>query len=731
MNIQQARHHVLALQQQGEVYAMLDMGWRYLAGVPGDSEIAEVVLRGLLDVGLGGVARELLQARKDLDRRAIEKWQVEIGEVPAGRVSWAELKETYRANLAVLFEHQPHLAGIEQELDNALRSVHLYRTSAGHFLLSRRQAGQYRQWLPGITDYAADRKLKLPPLPHGTPVFMDGISLGPVIDRVFEATASTGINQSLPMFLVDADRVHLAAWLHVADRSNLLADERVWVFCGAQALQELEQLLAAEEDLGSAPACVINPPGFKSLKSELMALNCRIIEQRQEAFLEVREQLEQRYAQRDVACWREKLQGKGPIMAMTSRATTMLQYSTRDIGHAFEELGHEFHLLIESADHRQLTGLQVARALLEVDPVLFVIIDHLRYEQNDLLFNVPVLSWVQDPLPNLLCERAGASIGPLDFVCGYYRDRLLGEFGYPESQFIVAPFPVSTRTFHDGPVPVNEREQYACDVAYVGHLQGTVDSHDQKWRTKSPPELRPVLDVIYRRVQEVRERGEHIVQPTAFLRPILDEVGIELDCKVFEELSHLFAYRLFDMGNRQETLGWVGDWAARTGRSFRIYGNNWQHHPQLAEFAAGPIQHGEPLRRLYSSARIVLQAIPGGFMHQRTYEAIVCGAAVLVRYTPKDFYGLSVEEWRRRSRNGEGLDCTADEFPGMVNLMFHDAGEFEELAERYLASEQQRGAVLGKIREVVANKYTYTCVVSKIMKEIRQRVGKFAEVGVA
>ena len=79
--------------------------------------------------------------------------------------------------------------------------------------------------------------------------------------------------------------------------------------------------------------------------------------------------------------------------------------------------------------------------------MLCVLIDHLRCEQNSLLFNIPTLTWVQDPLPNLLNAQAGASIGPLDFVCGYYQDRLVGEFGYPESQFIVAPFPVSTRAF--------------------------------------------------------------------------------------------------------------------------------------------------------------------------------------------------------------------------------------------------------------------------------------------
>lgn len=129
---------------------MLDMGWRYLAGVPSDSEIAEVVLRGLLDVGLGGVARELLQARKDLDRRAVEKWQVEISGVPAGRVSWADLKETYRANLAVLSEHQSHLQGIEQELENALRGVHLYRTSAGHSLQTPHFGTNSIGTVPGI-----------------------------------------------------------------------------------------------------------------------------------------------------------------------------------------------------------------------------------------------------------------------------------------------------------------------------------------------------------------------------------------------------------------------------------------------------------------------------------------------------------------------------------------------------------------------------------------------------
>ncbi len=736
MSVQQARNHVLAMHRQGQTYAMLDAGWRYLAAVASDPEIVTLVLQGLLDIGLGGVARELLQARKDLDRRDVQKWQAQTGapaqrvQPPAvGRVPWVDLRETYQSNVALLLEHQPHLAGIEKNLEDALRGVHLYQTSDGHFLLSCRRPGQYRQWLPGITDYAHDLKFKLPGLPHGTPLFIDGISLGPMVVGVHEATAVIGINQSLPMFLVDEDLAHLAAWLHVKDQSKLLGDDRVWVFCGPKSLELLERCLTEEEDLGVAPACVITPPGFKSLKDELMALQERVLRRRRDTFQRILEQLEKRYAQRDYAYWQRRLQARGPIMAMTSRATTMLQYSTRDIGHAFEELGYEFHLLIESADHRQLTNLQIAKKILQVDPILFVMLDHLRYEQNGLIHSIPALTWIQDPLPNILCERAGASIGALDFVCGYYRDRCVKEFGYPELQFIVAPFPVSTRTFHDGLVPGLDRNKLECDVVYVGHMQATVSSHYQQWQSKNPPALRPVLDVIYQRVQEVLERGEHINEPAPFLRHILDELGVSLEDQVFESMAYWYAHRLFDLGFRQQTLKWVGDWAERMGRCFKIYGKNWQNHPELAKYAAGPIEHGEPLRRVYRSARLVLQTIPGGFLHQRTHEALASGSLVVVRYSPSDFFKLPVEECLHRIEAGEELDCTAFDFPGVERVVFRSAKEFEVLAELYLSDEAARREVLADLRAVVLTRYTYTSVLSRIMAEIKQRLAESVMAG--
>ena len=139
MDNQQARDLILTLREQSGVSAMLAAGWHYLAAVPDDPEIAELVLEALLEVGLGGVARELLQARRDLSPQSVETWRQRVGEAPSGRVSWAPFKNTYRSNLRLLVERQPHLADIEPELDRALRGLHLYQTSAGHYLLSKRR----------------------------------------------------------------------------------------------------------------------------------------------------------------------------------------------------------------------------------------------------------------------------------------------------------------------------------------------------------------------------------------------------------------------------------------------------------------------------------------------------------------------------------------------------------------------------------------------------------------
>ena len=67
----------------------------------------------------------------------------------------------------------------------------------------------------------------------------------------------------------------------------------------------------------------------------------------------------------------------------------------------------------------------------------------------------------------------------------------------------------------------------------------------------------------------------------------------------------------------------------------------------------------------YRGAKVVLQAMPAGFMHQRTFEALASGAFVLARFTPSSFHLMpSIEEYYRRCDAGEQLPCAATVFPG-------------------------------------------------------------------
>ena len=98
--------------------------------------------------------------------------------------------------------------------------------------------------------------------------------------------------------------------------------------------------------------------------------------------------------------------------------------------------------------------------MLDHDPVLVIYLDHMRYEYSYLPKNVPFLCWIQDPLPKLLCREAGESVGPLDFICGYFLERCVDELGYPEEQCEFTNIPISTAVFHDGALDRKAESQY-------------------------------------------------------------------------------------------------------------------------------------------------------------------------------------------------------------------------------------------------------------------------------
>ncbi len=682
----------------------VDVGYRFLARIDDDPEIALLVLKSLVEAGLGGPARELLQYRGDLAVREsqIAELRKAVALVPILRVPWESLERQYEANQEVLLAGRPYLNDTAGTLRDSLRNHQLFRDADGELHLALIQDGRMCRWNPAFHDPARSDAGRPHLDPAGRPVVVIGTGLSRLVEDVYEATQPAEGLGTVGVYVIDDDPARVAAWLHTADRTALLGADRVSLFLGPDALAQFERFLADNEDL-HPPATSVAPAWAAALGRELAGITRRLATQRGDAMNELAGKLRRRAAQRTAADWADRLQPGATIVGFASRATTMLQYSMRDIGHAFEALGYRFKLLIERADHCVHSTLTTARSLHETDPALVVLINHFRYEQPAALAGAPLLTWIQDPTELVLSRRTGESIGPLDFVCGYYVVRCTQEFGYPASRFFTAPLPVSTRTFHDGPVPSDDAARYACDLMYVGHLHADVEAHLAHWRSSTPPHLHPLLDAVRDEITAVHGRGEHIALPRSIVERLAGNLRISPDEAAIEDLSNYFSYRLYDILYRRETLRWAAEWAARTGRVFKLYGRGWSGDSVLGRYAAGPIEHGEPLRRAYRCATLALQTIPGGFTHQRAYEALLSGCTVLGRHVPLDFVGKG----------------SAHDFPTLHRVVFRDARELSDLAERFLGDEGLRREVHREFVEVVYRKFTYQDVVSDLIGKIR------------
>ncbi len=718
------------LYQAGRAYDFIAQAHKVLAGDRASPRLAALTLRALTESGLGGPARELIQLHPELKQAAAAApYIAALSDLPNGRVAWSDCRETCRRNEEALLRRRPHLRELVDTLPARLARVHLYRTSSGDYYVARRRPGAWREWLCNVSADPRDKDLAVPPREQLGPPAVVGLRVGPLLQRLLADTRNQFLTCSHPLYILEPDLLRFAAWMHVADHTALLDEERVCVFAGEQTAEELERRLTGAPYL-LVPEICVNQSTRRDATALVTQAVQRVMSSRAAELSELERALERRYRDRDATYWARRFKKPGPILGLTSRFTTMLQYSMRDTLEALRRSGWQTDMLIESKDHHQLSSIEVCRRILDVDPVLIILIDHLRYENTGFPRNLPLLGWIQDPLPNLLCPQAGASVGAYDFVCGHFKGRCTDEFGYPAERFISTGVPVSEALFDADPLDDETLSRYACDVSFVSNASEPIDRYYRSQISKYRPKYRPMLDELYERVRGILQRNEDLSfweGAPRLVRSVAEQMGVVLDVGQVDSLVNHFAYRLYDWGRRQQTLEWVAAWGRRTGRVFKIYGRGWENHPTLAPFAAGVIEHGEPLRRAIRASRLALQLIPSGFCHQRSYEVLAAGTLPLTRYCGDDFAGLPVDQYMRKLAVGEIDSGSARSFPQLQHIVFRTPAQFETLAERFLADEPYRNEVLAGLRAVVLRDHTYTAVMRRVLDHIESLLKSQAE----
>ncbi len=716
------RHSLIALSRSGRHCAFLSRAYPYLEQVAQDPEIALLALQSLVALGLGGPARELLDARAEFTENAdLLQLRRSLAGLPTGRVAWTEFTAVFEQNWRTIEVAHPHLARLEPALRGAIGQMQLFRALDGSLHLSRRGPGKLRQWIPAMADESLLNQI---PATIDRSTVVVGTLLTRASDRIYSIATEKMTGPQIPLFMIEPEIERFSAWLHVRDRGLVLVDPRIAIFGGPQAVEEFKQHLIQHEDLAPPVLRLAFGADADVVSAVDDAIRC-VNQQRRTAYDGLATSMARRSSDRTDQQCSERLAPGAIVLGFASRFTTMIQHSMRDIGEALSRNGYRFKLVTEAAEHRHTNALTVARIIEDLDPALLVMINHFRCEQPEMFGGVPILTWVQDPMPIVFNRATGASLSSRDFVCGYYSEQCRTDFHYPEHSLLpIHLLPVSETRFHDRIDDDHDADRWACDLMYVGHYNGTPASHTQAIKAQYPPALHELLDQIRTRVDDIRRDRCH-PQFGDWLKLVQEEaraLTLDVPDAVLTSLSQYHAHRLFDIAHRHETLEWVGRWATQRGRRFRLYGKDWHLHPALGRFAAGPLEHGEPLRRAYRGARLTLQTIPTGFWHQRSFEALASGSLTIARFSPWDFAYLSLNEFQRRKSAEPQLWGMTDRFPSFADVVFHDEAEFQSLVEQLLENDGRRRQLLGEFRQVVQSTLTYGAVVPRLIEQVRSRL---------
>jgi hypothetical protein len=557
-------------------------------------------------------------------------------ERPANWVPLTSFSEQFEANLSVLGGRDRLLAGRLA----ALKPTDVYYLAGGGGQISLGKAagdqpvaGSAIEPLPNPLPPNLAKAAAGKMYPNGRynqPAMVAGLDQGWLWEALYKLDASVAAapGMKLPLYLLAADIERLWVVLHYQNWTTLLADPRVQLLAGLDAIARLQVMLDSNSRLIAPRLSVTVEPALWSAGRTYDDF-IRAVSASYDARLAIAKDTLAKLDNFEPAAMSEKFRtDRLRILGITSRFTTFLQYSMRDWLAALTAMGHETQLLIEEADHESVTPLVFAEQCARFKPDLVLMIDHARGEFCGLPRQIPFVMWIQDRLPNIYRPQAGAMQKERDFVIGYGMAECVTRFGYPDSRFMPALVGVNEARFVSRQLTKEELHRYRCDVSFVSHASATAQQIVQEEASRSnSPQTRKLLQDLLGRLEEIYDGGACITEP-AHLQKVIDQTlgDNQVTCEG-GALLDMVMHRLNNALFRHQVIGWLAD----AGVDLHLYGKGWEKHPRFARFARGVADNQAQLCTIYQASTINLHASPFGSAHQRVFEGLAAGGFFLFR----------------------------------------------------------------------------------------------------
>lgn len=320
------------------------------------------------------------------------------------------------------------------------------------------------------------------------------------------------------------------------------------------------------------------------------------------------------------------------ILFQTSRFTSYMQYSTRDMAEGFHQLGHETFIETEMEDAGHGIRADVCmKNLIDFCPDIIFNINHFRYEYSWIPKSIPYVTWVQDPMAHIFNIPNQDILKKQDYIysiSSVWQERLNNQPAYIDNKVDLLPMMVNPSIYH----PLNCKKKY--DVTHIAHLNisnATIAAYKD-----TPDNSLTKEEFLHRDFIKYIET----IPLTNLTRYWLDEKHEgERIWKNFSSHSPKTA-RIMDRDNIHPFLRSVLPIAMRckilkpfieNDIPLALFGNGWDKHPWFSHIAHGPITNGKALNKIQNETKINLNISTALSFHPKVGEVFGSGSFLLTR----------------------------------------------------------------------------------------------------
>jgi spore maturation protein CgeB/tetratricopeptide (TPR) repeat protein len=404
------------------------------------------------------------------------------------------------------------------------------------------------------------------------------------------------------------------------------------------------------------------------------------------------------------------------ILFQTSRYSTYIQYSIRDIAEGFNKLGHEIFIHVEE----EYTGNGIRpdlgmKKICDFFPDIIFSIDHFRFEKSWLPANIPFISWIQDLMDHIINLNDPGIIGSMDHIFAFSRSiqNILKEHpGYKAREIHLLPIPANTKVFF----PLADLEK-KFDVTYVSHLPDPEQTFQPLREGGIICEATSTaeLDVLKLIINEMDSMSLELLWKFSFsesfrhncLRKICKRNDVDVPEQYFKYFERVEAdgsgtrfLNDFITTMKMKPLAYL----LEHGIHCVVFGDNWSKVKGFAEIAPGKIENGQELNEITNQSKINLSLSLTSY-HMRVPEIIAAQGFIISRKIPQDD-NMPITDYYKENEEV---------------VLFSDEADLLEKVCFYLENENERVAIAKRAYDRLMLNFTNKQAASSIIKALGTR----------